>query len=193
METTPIEFNYSDLGLKVDNSYKTINWNGHSIEIFNYLPIEYKYDLVMITLQEAKEDGYYSPLKLDLYFHVNLFLLYVRNINVSEEEKADKVKLYNELVSSGLMDTVIENIEEREYNEVFNYLAETRMTKEQYGRSAAALVKAFIEDLPGNAEKAMDIIKDFNPDQMKELINLADTLGVKNDVKTKLQELVKNN
>lgn len=193
METTPIEFNYSDLGLKVDNSYKTINWNGHSIEIFNYLPIEYKYDLVMITLQEAKEDGYYSPLKLDLYFHVNLFLLYVRNINVSEEEKADKVKLYNELVSSGLMDTVIENIEEREYNEVFNYLGETKNIKEQYGRSAAALVKAFIEDLPGNAEKAMDIIKDFNPDQMKELINLADTIGVKNDVKTKLQELAKNN
>ena len=60
---------YLNLKLKTDTSTETIDWNNNSIEIKQYLPIEEKYNLVMVTLQEAKESNIYNPLKIDLFFH----------------------------------------------------------------------------------------------------------------------------
>ena len=51
---------YANLKLKVDNSIKTFDFNGNQIEVLQYLPIEDKYDLIMITLQKAKENGIYN-------------------------------------------------------------------------------------------------------------------------------------
>lgn len=193
MDTKTTEFNYSDLGLKVDNSYKTIEWNGHPIEIFEYLPIEYKYNLIMVTLLESKEDGCYNPIKLDMFFHTNIVLSYTRNITFTQEQESDKATLYNEFMTSGLLDCILDNIDEDEYNNLFDYLQNTKNELSMYNRSAGAIITSFINDLPKNAEKAMGIIKDFNPDQMKELVNLANSLGVAPGVTNKLTEIAKRN
>ena len=60
---------YANMKLKVDKSISTFDFEGNKIEVLNYLPIEDKYDLIMITLQKAEENGVYSPLKLDIYIH----------------------------------------------------------------------------------------------------------------------------
>ena len=58
--------------LKIDTSVDTLDFNNKTIEVLKYLPIEDKYDLIMITLQKAEEDGIYNDIKLDMYFHLNL-------------------------------------------------------------------------------------------------------------------------
>ena len=50
---------YANLKLKTDTSFNTFDFQGQTIEVLKYLPIEDKYDLVMITLQNAEEDGIY--------------------------------------------------------------------------------------------------------------------------------------
>ena len=62
--------NYADLQLRVDKSVSTFDFNGQTIEVLNYLPIEDKYDLVMVTLQKSEENGGYNPLKMDMYLHL---------------------------------------------------------------------------------------------------------------------------
>jgi hypothetical protein len=41
---------YTNLKLKKDNSINTFNFNDTEIEVLNYLPINDKYDLLMVTL-----------------------------------------------------------------------------------------------------------------------------------------------
>ena len=48
---------YANLKLKVNTEVNTFDFEDSQIEVLKYLPIEDKYDLVMITLQKAKEDN----------------------------------------------------------------------------------------------------------------------------------------
>ena len=45
---------FTNLKLKMNKEIKEISFNNTKIEVLQYLPIEEKYDLVMITLQQAK-------------------------------------------------------------------------------------------------------------------------------------------
>ena len=54
---------YASMKLKVDTKPTKITFNDTEIEVLQYLPINDKYDLIMITLQNAYEEGIYNPLK----------------------------------------------------------------------------------------------------------------------------------
>ena len=66
---------YASLKLKVDKSIETFDFNENKIEVLKYLPIEEKYDLIMITLQKAEQDGIYNAALLDMYFHLHLIYM----------------------------------------------------------------------------------------------------------------------
>ena len=94
---------YAKLNLKVNKDIKTFKINEQEVEVLQYLPFEDKYDLVMITLQKAEEDGIYNELKLDMYFHLYLVYMYT-NISFTEKQKEDELKLYDTLKSNGIID-----------------------------------------------------------------------------------------
>ena len=71
---------YANLKLKVDQRTETFDFGGQSIEVKQYLPIEDKYDLIMIALQKAEEDGVYNPVKVQLYFE--LYMVYMYNSKI---------------------------------------------------------------------------------------------------------------
>ena len=52
----------------------------------------------MITLQKAKEDILYNPIKLDMYFHLHLVYMY-SNLSFTEKQKEDEEKIYDAVVS----------------------------------------------------------------------------------------------
>ena len=64
---------YASLKLKTDNSVNTFDFQGHEIEVLRYLPVEDKYDLVMITLQNSEENGIYNPVKFPFIFSLYVF------------------------------------------------------------------------------------------------------------------------
>lgn len=164
--------NYKDLNLSKVNVFKTFKWGDKNIEILNYLPIESKYDVVMITLQRAYEDGIYNPIKLDMFYHLNLVYAYT-NLVFTDEERENESKLYDEMVSSGFMNLFLENINPDEYAEMQEDIDNIIESSMKYRVSAAAIFNKFVDDLPANAEAAQKIIDNFDPEKYQAVIDFA--------------------
>lgn len=163
---------YANMKLKPVTTTHKFEWNGNEIEILDYLPIEDKYDLIMITLQKSLEDGYYNPIKIDEFFHLHLIYMYT-NINFTEKQKEDEHKLYDSLKSNGLIDAFIEQMNEFDYSELFNMLDDTKRELTEYKRSISALIQSLIIDLPKQAEAAKQIVDSFDAEKYQNVINFA--------------------
>lgn len=163
---------YANLKLKTDTSVNTFEFNGNTIEVLKYLPIEDKYDLVMITLQKSLDNGIYNALKVDFYFHLHLVYMYT-NLSFTDKQRENEMKLYDTLKSNGLIDKLLEVIEEEEYNFLYESINAIIADNMQYQMSIVALVKGLIEDLPTGAEAAMKIVDSFNPEKYQQVIQFA--------------------
>ena len=163
---------YANMKLKPVTSTHKFEWNGNIIEVLDYLPIEDKYDLIMITLQKSLEDGYYNPIKIDEFFHLHLIYMYT-NINFTEKQKEDEHKLYDSLKSNGLIDAFIEQMNEFDYSELFNMLDDTKRELTEYKRSVSGIIQNIITDLPKQAEAMQDIIDNFDKEKYQNVLNFA--------------------
>jgi len=172
---------FANMKLKPITSVHEFEWNGNKIEILDYLPIEDKYDLIMITLQKSLEEGYYNPILIDKYFHLNLVYLYT-NINFTEKQREDESKLYDILKSNGLMDAIIANIDEESYNELYVWMDEVKNEMVDYNRSASGLIKNIITDMPKQAEAMKDILDNFDPKKYQEVLNFAKAANGNRDI-----------
>ena len=164
--------NYKELNISKDISTTSFKFNEQSIEVLKYLPIRDKYDLIDITLQKAEEDGYYNPIKLDVYFNLNIVYLYT-NLIFTEEERANEEKLYDELKSSGLMDAIISTVAEEEYNDLIGLMDDLINAKRTYKLSTAGVISTAINSLPEKAQAAADIVNSFDPDKFASVVNFA--------------------
>lgn len=160
--------NYKDLGLAKSKEIRIFKWVDKDVEVVKYLPINSKYDIVMITLQEAYEEGIYNPVKLDKFFHLNLVYSY-SNLIFTDEERQDTDKLYDELKSSGFMDKFLQNIDAKEYAEMLEDI--DNIIKARSGFSG--IIKKFVDDLPANAEAMKEIINNFDPEKYQAVIDFA--------------------
>jgi hypothetical protein len=163
---------YANLKLKVDNSIKTFDFNGQTIEVLKYLSTEDKYDLIMITLQKAEENGIYNPLKLDVYFNLHLVYMYT-NLSFTDKQKEDELKIYDTLKSNGFFELFLDTIEEDEYNFLFNMISELVSYDLNYRNTAGAVLQSVINDLPRNAQVAADIINSFDATKYQAVVDFA--------------------
>ena len=163
---------YANMKLKPVTTTHKFEWNGNEIEVLDYLPIEDKYDLIMITLQKSLEDGYYNPIKIDEFFHLHLIYMYT-NINFTDKQREDEHKLYDSLKSNGLIDAFIEQMNEFDYSELFNMLDDTKRELTEYKRSTSALIQGLVSDLPRQAEAMKNIMDNFDPNKYQEVMNFA--------------------
>lgn len=173
---------FSTLGLKINKEIKTFDFNDKKIEVLQYLPSEDKYDLIMITLQKAEEDGIYNSFKLDLYFHLHLIYMYT-NISFTEKQKEDELKLYDMLDSTGFIKKVLENIPEEEYNKLFTFMEEIECDSLSYRNTAGAVLQKVINDLPKNAQIAADIVESFDKEKYQEVISFAEAANGNRSIK----------
>ena len=163
---------YANLKLKPISTTSSFEFGGQEIEVLNYLPIEDKYDLVMITLQKAEQDGIYNPLLLDLYFHLHLVYMYT-NLSFTDKQKENEPKIYDTLTSNGFFDKFFEVLNEIEYDELMSYIEELQNMTLHYRNTAGAVLQSIIQDLPKNAQAAADIVKNFDPKQYQAVIDFA--------------------
>ena len=173
---------YANMKLKPKTSTHTMKWEENEIEILDYLPIEDKYDLIMITLQKAWEDGYYNPIKIDQFFHLHLIYMYT-NINFTDKQREDENKLYDTLKSNGLIDAFISQFDETEYNELYVWMEDVKNEITNYKHSASALVQSVITDLPKQAEAMQNIIDNFDKDKYQNVLNFAKAANGGRDIK----------
>lgn len=166
------KISYASMKLKPITSTHILKWNDMNIEVLDYLPIEDKYDLVMITLQKSFEDGYYNPLKIDMYFHLHLIYMYT-NITFTDKQREDENKLYDTLKSNGFIDVFLTDLSDSQYDELFIWINETKEELLKQSRSFNGILKTLIDELPKQAEKAQQIIDNFDPNKFQEVLNFA--------------------
>lgn len=165
---------YSKLGLKVNTSTKSFTFNEQEIEVLQYLPIGDKMDLVDIALQKAEVDNIYDEMALDTYFHLYMVYLYT-NISFTEKQKEDELKLYDCLMSNGFFDEFLRAMNQDEYDYLFNMMTSIKEERMEYLTTAGAIFKTFIEELPGNMEKTVEILNGFDENNFKQVQNLIQT------------------
>lgn len=163
---------FANLKLKVNNSCSKFTFNDTEIEVLNYLPIEDKYDLVMVTLQKAREGSVFNPIKLDIFFYLNLIYMYT-NLSFTDKQKDDETRLFDLLQSNGLMDAFLAALSEDEFNYLYDMLNNCVKRFTEAYNSASAMIQSIIQDLPKNAEAASKIVDNFDKEKYKEVIKFA--------------------
>lgn len=166
------KISYTNLKLKINTEVNTFDFNGNQIEVLKYLPLEDKYDLINLTLQSAKEEAIYNPVKLEAYFHLYILMMYT-NINFTEKQKEDKIKLYDILKSNGLIDKVLANMEEDEYNFLCESLNQQERDILDYQNTIAGVISNIIKNLPIQAEEMQKIVDNFDPEKFQNVLNFA--------------------
>ena len=164
---------YSDMNLKIDNATIEISvFPDFNIKVLQYLPIEDKNDIIQIALQNSEENGVYNLLKMRMFFNLYIVYLYT-DLEFTDEEKLDPSKIYNELISNGIMDAIYNSLKTEEIQELEAMLERTLKMKIEYRQTLAAVLTSFVENLPVNAGSAMDIINKFNPEDFQRVIDFA--------------------
>ena len=163
---------YASLKLKTNTDVKIVDFNDNKIEVLQYLPVADKYDLVSIVLQESKEDALYSPVRIDMLFHLFLVFSYT-NITFTEKQKEDLPKLYDALLSCGLLDKIIEVIPQEEYDMLMDYIDEYINQDMNYNTTAAAMVKNLLAAIPENMEGINKIVNQIDLNKFTEVMNFA--------------------
>lgn len=164
---------YANMKLKVDTSTKIIELdNGISIEILKYLPVNEKYNLINDVLLKSYENGIYNPIRLDMYFALNLVYKY-SNISFTEKQKEDEAKIYDTLQSTGIMDKIIDAIEDDEYNNLYTLLVETEDKYHEYRKTIAGMLNDFSKQLNENADLLKELTESFDPNQFQNVLDFA--------------------
>lgn len=167
---------FQSLNISTNTETKTFSINEQTVNVLQYLPIDQKYDLVTITLQNAEEDGIYNPIVLDAYFHLYIVKMYT-DIEFSEEEMFNALDAYDALVSQGVLAEILKLIPDEEYDMLHCALTDFMELKMKYLTTAAAMIQKIVNDLPKNAEAANKVVESFDKDKYANLIELARSLG----------------
>ncbi len=178
-----MKVSYANMKLKTNTAVNTFQFCGQKIEVLKYLPASDKYDLLMITLQKSLEGNIYNEFKLNLYFELNLVYMYT-NISFTEKQREDEFKLYDALRSNGFFELFYEALDDKEYEELFDQIAELKATMEKSKNSVAGVIANIIEDLPANAEAAAKIVENFDPSQFQAVVDFARYANGGRDINT---------
>jgi hypothetical protein len=163
---------YANMKLKMNESIKEVQLGETKIEVKQYLPIEDKYSFLNIVLQNSLENDVYHPVKVDMYFHLYLVYLYT-NINFTDKQKEDESKLFDVLLTNGIIEGVITTMPKSEYDVLVSLLNQMIEKNEKYKTTFAGVVGRFINDLPAQADAAMKIVENFDPNKFQEVIAFA--------------------
>ena len=169
---------FSKLGLKVNQDIKTIIFNNQSIEIKQYLPVNEKLELISNVINVSHDDNNFAnPVKVSVFTTLEIMYAYT-NINFTDKQKEDPTKLYDMLISSGLIAAVVNAIPEAEYHEVLCGVSDSIDAIYTYRNSALGIMESISADysaLDLDATKIQEKLAD--PENMAFLKEVTTKLG----------------
>ena len=166
------------LGLKVNQDVKNIEFNEQIIEVKQYLPINEKLELISSVINSAADENNFSnPVKENLFLTLEILYHYT-NINFTDKQKEDPVKLYDLVVSSGLVNKVTDLIPEEELDEVINGVAQSVKAIYAYRNSVLGILESISQDYSALNLDATEIQQKLaDPDNMALLKQVLTKLG----------------
>ena len=168
---------FSKLALTKNTEVASFDWNGQTIEVKQYLPIQEKLELIASVLNQCQdENNFINEAKIALFMDLEMVYRYT-NINFTEKQKEDPAKLYDLLAGSGFFDDVFTVIPQGEYKSIVIWLSKTAEHIYAYRNSVYGILDALNTDY-NNLELDAEALKK----------NIADpnSLTLLKDVLTKL-------
>ena len=166
------------LGLKVNQNVKNIEFNEQIIEVKQYLPINEKLELISSVINSAADENNFSnPVKENVFLTLEILYHYT-NINFTDKQKEDPVKLYDLVVSSGLVNKVTDLIPEEELDEVINGVVQSVKAIYAYRNSVLGILESISQDYSNLDLDATEIQEKLaDPENMAFLKQVLTKLG----------------
>lgn len=151
---------FNKLKCKNNEDIKRVQFSNEEIEIKQYLPIQDKLYLIgQVIMASHEEDGNYAnPVKIDVFTSMEILYAYT-NITFTEKQKEDVPKLYDMIKSSGLLETIYNNIPQEEINIITKGVFDSIKSFYDYQNSVFGVlegVKNNYKDLEIDLDKMQD-------------------------------------
>jgi hypothetical protein len=127
---------YKDLNLKTDDSVKLVDINGIQVEVKQYLPVDVKANIIELATTGSVINGCVSETLMDAYLHTFIVENYT-NIKFDEEDIADIFRIFDELNSTGILESIIRAIKPSEYDFIFSVAERAKNNLNLYNQSYA--------------------------------------------------------
>ena len=157
---------FTKLGLKRKDEIKTVNINNNAIEVKQYLPINDKLALIskVINLSHDSSNNFANPIQLEVIGTIEIIMAYT-NLSFTEKQKEDYAKLYDLFEENGIIDLIIAEIPEREYNYIIDGVNETADAVYKYQNSVMGILDTVSQDynnLNFDAQNIQAVLGDEN-------------------------------
>lgn len=172
------QITYTKLGLKPDlDKVEIIQISAeHSIEIKQFLPFEKKLEVLSTIINKSVDDrGFYNTARID--FNIKMELIYAyTNIKFTEKQLEAPMKIYDNLIASGLLEKIWEKIPglDRDWFEYHTNASIQSIMK--YRNSVYGILDALkndYSDLNLDVEKLSEVLtsENSNLDLIKEVVD----------------------
>ena len=170
---------FSKLNIKkVNNEVKNIQFNDVEIEVKQYLPIQDKLTVIGNAINNAADGNrFVNPAKLDMYTTLEVLYAYA-DISFTEKQKEDSAKLYDLVISSGLIDEIYKAIPEQELNIIYTNVM--RVAESMYAQmnSVYGIMENIAQDYANTSLEATDIQQKLaDPNNLTLLKDVMSKLG----------------
>ena len=126
-----------------------------------YLSVEDRTQIMQLAVQEAWEDDHVNDVKMEAYADV-FAIIYCTNIEFTDEEKADPIKIYDELQNAGLLEKIIEVLPDYwDYNYAHG-LVDARI-------GFIGFLNRISEQLPAYVEQLQNELKNISPELLEKI------------------------
>ena len=171
------KISFTKLGLNKNTEIASFDWNGQTIEVKQYLPIQEKMEIISSVLNQCQdENNFINEAKLSLFMDLEMIYKYT-NINITEKQKEDPAKLYDLFAGTGLFNEIFTVLPDSEYKCIAIWLNKTAEHIYEYRNSIYGILDAMNTDY-SNLE--------LDADSIREKIADPNSLSLLKDVLTKL-------
>ena len=174
---------FSKLDLKVNCienviTHTTSKGEEFNYQVKNYLPMKEKMDLVSrIINQSVDNNGFYNPMRIKLYTVLEITYAYT-NLTFTSKQKEDVFKLFDLLVSSGIYDNIIANINQGDLQELQAGIFDTIKNIYDYRNSVMGILDNVVNDYSNLNLDASEIQKKLaDPENLELLREILAKLG----------------
>lgn len=137
---------FNKLKLTMQNPVKKFTWGEQEIEVKQYISIQEKLTMISEILNLAADDNrFYNPGKIHMFFALKV-LEYYTNLSITDKQKENPIKIYDDIVASGFYGAVFKHIPEDEIGFVYNTMMDTVEQIYKYQNSAYGILDAINAD-----------------------------------------------
>ena len=169
---------FSKLGLKVNNDVKTIEFNEQTIEVKQYLPVNDKLELISNIINlSADDNNFANPVKIAIFTALEILYNYT-NLTFTEKQKEDPAKLFDLVISNGLVKEVVNAMDKVEYDDLISGIQRSVDAIYSYRNSVFGILDSITTDYSNLNLDATNIQKALaDPENMDLLKQVLTKLG----------------